>query len=126
HVEGALVVADGRSEDSVRALDAVEIELALACKDIAYLAKVHQVPAVIDGDSREVLERTDHEVVVLAHATDARIGARSRNDRIFVGHSRAVLRLRFGGSGTRIFLDSGRARGVRRLTRRGRTRCNHG
>ncbi len=85
-VERAVVMAERRRENSARRPRVTEHELALAHETVPEAFPQDEVVAVIERDAGEVVERTRHEVVVVANPT---VGVTTRKDWILVGHGRA-------------------------------------
>src|SRR5438552_5421076 len=52
----------------------------------ADLVPVYQVAAVKDGYASHVLERADHQVIVVANPADARVGMEAGDDRARTSH----------------------------------------
>ncbi len=85
HVERAGVVPERRSVDAARGAGLLQGQLALARQDVAQLSPVHQVAAREDRHAGEELEAARHEVEVVPHAHDARVGVEARDHRVAVG-----------------------------------------
>jgi hypothetical protein len=67
------------------------------------LLPVDQVPAVKDGDPREILESTGYQVIIFPDPANAGIRVKAGYDRIFIGHP--FTRILPGGKG--IFMNLG-------------------
>ena len=97
HIEGAVMIADGRGEDAAEGPPVGERELTRPREDMPDLASVHEVAAVEERHAREILERAGHEEVVVPDAADARVRVEAGNDRIRKRHG-LLRRLALGGS----------------------------
>jgi hypothetical protein len=76
-----MVTQRGR-KDAAGRINLVEVQLAFPRQDITDLPPVHQIPAVKNRDAGEVFKRTVDQVIILAHAANARVGMEPRDDGI--------------------------------------------
>ena len=82
HVEGAVVVPDGRCIDAQRGVGMLQRQLRGPVQDIADLLPVLQVAAVEHGHAGEVVETRIDQVVVSAHRHHGRVGMETGQDGI--------------------------------------------
>ena len=73
-VEKAVVVPYRRCKNPARDSQAVQIELFRPVHDVTDVVPVHKVTAVENRDSGKVRKRRVHDVVVVTHPANARIG----------------------------------------------------
>jgi hypothetical protein len=84
HIEHPFVVADGRRIQSAPCRRLRQVHLRGAADAAAYLFPVDEVLAAVDGDAGEILEGAVHEVELVAHAADTRVGVEARQDGVGV------------------------------------------
>ena len=80
HVEGAVVIAEGGGIDARPRRGAVERQLRGPAEDVAYLLPMDEVGGVIKRHAGEVLERRVHQIVVVPHTADGRVGMEAGDD----------------------------------------------
>ena len=82
HVERAVVVPQRRREHAARRPHLLERQLARPREHVPDLPPVDQILAVKDRHAGKILERAVDQIVVVAHAANARIGIEAREHRV--------------------------------------------
>ena len=86
HVEGAVVITDGRCVDTQRGVGLFQRQLRGPVQDVADLLPVLQVAAVIHGHAGEIVKARVDQVVVSSHRHDGRIGMETGQDGVSQFH----------------------------------------
>ncbi|MNC24663.1 hypothetical protein D3C75_727250 [compost metagenome] len=91
HVEGALMVADGRRPNGLGRQDAVHIQLGGPVQHMAQLPPMNQIPAVEYRNAREIFEAGGHQIIVFSHPAYGRVRVETRQNRILVSRHHFIL-----------------------------------
>lgn len=74
------MISQRRRIDPTASLHSPHIKLTLACESMAYQFPAYEVGAVIDWQSREILERGGDDEIVVADADDGWVRVETRYD----------------------------------------------
>ena len=86
------MVSDGGGVNASATVGILEVQLRLPGKAVADLLPVYQVLGMINRHSREILESTGYQIVIISDAADAGIGIEARDDGVGI-----TKLLRLGG-----------------------------
>ena len=84
HVECTFMVTDGRREYTLSGMCVRKRKLGFPVEDMADLLPVHEVLAMIERNTREIMEGACHHVVVISDTAYARVRIESFHDRVCV------------------------------------------
>src|SRR5947209_9046204 len=86
HIEDALMVTNGGSENAARTGHVCQRELTCSCQTMANLSPVDQITAVKDGNAWKILKAAGHQIVILPDTADTGIGVETWNHWIRIGN----------------------------------------
>ena len=82
HIVSSLVVPDGRGVNAQPGGGMLQLQLGRTLQHIPYLFPVLKVPAVENGDAREVVETGVDQVIIFPNSNHGRVRMEARNHRV--------------------------------------------
>ena len=88
HIEQPVMIPDGGCID-VQTVGCAghQMHLRIPCQTVSDLLPMHQVTAVIDGESGEILKRAGHQIEVVSYPADAGVRVKSRQNGVLILHN---------------------------------------